>query len=580
MERKLQLFFASLLLAVWGVMPVRATLPADSTISSRAAPPPSSAPVAQFATGAAVVAEDEGRAVIPVRVTGEIDGAVDVTVSVSGGTASVGEDVSADAASTTLTFRADTRSVQELVLVVHDDEEDEGVEYLDLTLESSEVAVGSPKRFRLWIRDTALYPDRRADALAERLRDDFEPATLLGAEQAADTLLGVVWNTAGRVRGVFTRAEATISTRRDARAVAREQGVGVDNVWPAALDHDTARRDLHLLMPVQTDVKAARQSQHVLAAVEGEREEDVTPYLRPREDMKGDVARALLYFYVRYPDQADARVLERLKPTLAQWMEEDPVDAAELRRNTLVARYQGNPNPFVVAPELAERTFNLRGSYPVPTVSFVRPTASISESDSVAVVEVAVSGVGSTDVTFDLVLDEAASTAGADDVSGFRRRTVTIPAGTADGTIQRVRIPIAHDEAREETERATFVIENLSGFAEAGEVPQYRLNIEDAAPPSDERGERVTLGSAYPNPLSPGRGSTVRFELSMEEAVPFTVEVFSTLGQRVHAQSYSAGEAERMEAVEVDGSDLPSGLYIVRLRGPSFSTTETFVVVR
>jgi hypothetical protein len=66
----------------------------------------------------------------------------------------------------------------------------------------------------------------------------------------------------------------------------------------------------------------------------------------------------------------------------------------------------------------------------------------------------------------------------------------------------------------------------------------------------------------------------------MDEPVPFTVEVFSTLGQRVRMKQYSAGEAERLDAIEINGRDLPSGLYILRLRGPSISTTETFVVVR
>jgi len=35
-----------------------------------------------------------------------------------------------------------------------------------------------------------------------------------------------------------------------------------------------------------------------------------------------------------------------------------------------------------------------------------------------------------------------------------------------------------------------------------------------------------------------------------------------------------------LSAIEINGRDLPSGLYILRLQGPSVSTTETFVVVR
>jgi hypothetical protein len=58
------------------------------------------------------------------------------------------------------------------------------------------------------------------------------------------------------------------------------------------------------------------------------------------------------------------------------------------------------------------------------------------------------------------------------------------------------------------------------------------------------------------------------------------VEVFSTLGQRVRVRRYSAGEAARLSTIEINAQDLPSGLYIVRLRGPSVNITETFVIVR
>lgn len=584
MKQTLPFICACLLVAAaWSIKPVHAALPlpADSIASPAAEVVASDPPTVQFATASAVVAAEEERAVIPVTLSAPPSSDVEVTVSADGGTAEIGQHVVQREPTTTLTFRAGTPQPQELVVALQAADGEEGVTYLDLTLESDDVPLGAPRTFRLWIRNAALYPGLRARALTERLQSDFGPADVLSAEQAPDTLLGVVWSTAGAVRSVFTDAQATLPTKESPQTVAREQGIEVDNVWSAPLDDDAALRDLHLLMPVQADVRAARQGGQILAGAGGEGAGDeAASHLQPRDGMEGDVARALLYFYALYPEQADTEVLERLKPTLAQWMDGDPVDDDELRRSTLVARYQGTPNPFVVAPELAERAFNLRGTYPVPIVSFVRQSASVSEADSMAVIEVAVSGVGDDAVTFDLVLDESASTVDGEDLAGFRRRSVTVPGGAADGTVQRIQVPVARDDAVEETERASFVLENLSGFARTGEVGQYALNIENAEQPTQEGSRHVALGPAYPNPLSPGRGSTVQFDLTVDEAVPFSVEVFSTLGQRVHARSYSAGEAERLSSIEIDGEDLPSGLYIVRLRGPSFSITETFVVVR
>jgi hypothetical protein len=281
-----------------------------------------------------------------------------------------------------------------------------------------------------------------------------------------------------------------------------------------------------------------------------------------------------------YAAPSSREALQPLYPVLAQWMDTDPVDARELQRTTRIAQYQGVPNPFVVAPELIEAVFNLRGTYSTPTVEFAASAGAVSERDSVAVLNVVASDMGDEAVTLTVALDRSASTTASEDVNAFHVQTVTFPAGSPDGTTRRVEVPIVPDAIDEETEQAVFVLRDASGFSRIGDVARYTLDIENARPPRERDDRPIVIGPAYPNPLSPGQGSVVRFEISMDEPVPFTVEVFSTLGQRVRMRQYSAGEAKRLEAIEINGHDLPSGLYILRLRGPSVSTTETFVVVR
>ncbi|MGB1282803.1 MAG: endonuclease, partial [Schleiferiaceae bacterium] len=43
--------------------------------------------------------------------------------------------------------------------------------------------------------------------------------------------------------------------------------------------------------------------------------------------------------------------------TLLQWHQNDPVDAFETNRNNVIYNYQGNRNPFVDHPELAEHLY-------------------------------------------------------------------------------------------------------------------------------------------------------------------------------------------------------------------------------
>jgi endonuclease G len=73
---------------------------------------------------------------------------------------------------------------------------------------------------------------------------------------------------------------------------------------------------------------------------------------------KGAVARATLYFLLRYPREIDNNVREytseRLN-VLMLWHREKPVSLHEKHRNRIIQRKQGNRNPLVDHPEWAER---------------------------------------------------------------------------------------------------------------------------------------------------------------------------------------------------------------------------------
>jgi endonuclease I len=90
----------------------------------------------------------------------------------------------------------------------------------------------------------------------------------------------------------------------------------------------------------------------------------------PRDEVKGDVSRMIFYMAVRYegldsyPDlelteemlpQNDKEPLHGVLSVLLDWHRNDPVDAWEENRNNIIYNsYQGNRNPFLDFPELAE----------------------------------------------------------------------------------------------------------------------------------------------------------------------------------------------------------------------------------
>jgi len=77
----------------------------------------------------------------------------------------------------------------------------------------------------------------------------------------------------------------------------------------------------------------------------------------PREAHKGNLARAVFYFFTMYPNQAgDIDRVANIK-TLYQWHLQDPVDEAERKRNETIARYQGNRNPYIDQPDLVKQAW-------------------------------------------------------------------------------------------------------------------------------------------------------------------------------------------------------------------------------
>ena len=91
-------------------------------------------------------------------------------------------------------------------------------------------------------------------------------------------------------------------------------------------------------------------------------------YFYPGDEWKGDVARIVMYMYLRYPSQCEAMNSATgsadyspngdMPDVFLEWNEEDPVSALELTRNDVISSYQGNRNPFIDNPYLATMIWN------------------------------------------------------------------------------------------------------------------------------------------------------------------------------------------------------------------------------
>lgn len=139
-----------------------------------------------------------------------------------------------------------------------------------------------------------------------------------------------------------------------------------EHMWPKSLgvgDNPLVNSytDLHHLRPSNVDVNGFRGNKPYGDATIPYNKIDGFYYdekFEVRDNLKGDVARAILYMAVRYEgdnnepdleiyanDFSDTRPAELC--TMLRWNHIDPVTSAEIKRNDIVQSYQGNRNPFV-----------------------------------------------------------------------------------------------------------------------------------------------------------------------------------------------------------------------------------------
>lgn len=145
-------------------------------------------------------------------------------------------------------------------------------------------------------------------------------------------------------------------------------GMNAEHIWPQGFFDEAKpmKSDLHHIVPTFITPNNQRGSSpfgyvgSVLYETSAGSRYDGEVF-EPADAVKGDVARALLYFVVRYHDRKirdgmDYRDfwVDRVQMFL-DWHRMDPPDAAERARNEAIARYQGNRNPFVDDPSLALR---------------------------------------------------------------------------------------------------------------------------------------------------------------------------------------------------------------------------------
>ena len=166
----------------------------------------------------------------------------------------------------------------------------------------------------------------------------------------------------GRVSLIYTGYSATMS---------QWNGWNREHVWPQSLGGGNTSgggADLHHIRPSDANVNSTRGNKKYGNTNGGTAKYGSNPatgylggyysstYFEPLDNVKGDVARIVLYVWVRWGSSWGADSVTEVFQSvdvLLEWMELDPVDTWELGRNEVVQDIQGNRNVFIDYPEYA-----------------------------------------------------------------------------------------------------------------------------------------------------------------------------------------------------------------------------------
>jgi hypothetical protein len=173
---------------------------------------------------------------------------------------------------------------------------------------------------------------------------------------------------------VYTGTKITGYTSRSAAQNGNPQ-FNTEHTFPQGFFNSNLpmRSDLHHLFPTTNNSNSTRGSKPFGvvsggSAVGGGSFSNNSLF-EPRDAQKGSTARAMMYFVLRYQDYSNHFSVQQ--NILKQWHATFSPDAIEERRNDDIATFQGNRNPFIDYPQLADRITNFVGNSTAPTVNSI-----------------------------------------------------------------------------------------------------------------------------------------------------------------------------------------------------------------
>ena len=217
--------------------------------------------------------------------------------------------------------------------------------------------------------------------LIDYLNQNYKTNSVLSYGNARDILYSEVDNNNGNVYGIYTNYSVTLDPQEDPSLHLYENGMDCEHLWPQSMYEGTSpmKSDMHHLRPAKSNVNSSRgnkpfdeindsntntwfwlsySSSNIPTSNIYEYSESGSYDFEPREDVKGDIARSMFYFYTMYTNVADTDFFNEQKDVLLQWHIQDPINDGEITRTWAISEHQDDiPNPFILDNTLINRCY-------------------------------------------------------------------------------------------------------------------------------------------------------------------------------------------------------------------------------
>lgn len=232
----------------------------------------------------------------------------------------------------------------------------------------------------------SVLEDETGNTLLSNLVTNYKPSNVLNYSMARDTMFDKIDRRGDSLYCIYSGHRLYLPHTGDPTSSVymggSNNGINTEHVYPRSkgAQNGNAKSDMHHLFPTRIRVNSARgslpfgdipDSQTNLWFIKNMEQSNIptvnidgyselfTNKFEPREEVKGNIARAMFYFYTMYKSQADAAdatFFSSQKEQLCEWHYADPVDEEEWNRTFAIAQRQsGKPNPFVLDCSLATR---------------------------------------------------------------------------------------------------------------------------------------------------------------------------------------------------------------------------------